>query len=85
MSADEEHKSLPNELTPELNPEPTPDLTEDELLPTIALVRIPHPAIPELCQHGFEYVERWQWAWETERVETGQWFFAAEGEKGQEL
>lgn len=54
------------------------DLTEEELLPTISLIRIPHPAIPNLYQHGFEYVERWQWSWETECVETGRWFFASQ-------
>ena len=51
------------------------DLTEEPLLPTISLLTVPHPTIPNLYQRCFEYVERWQWSWETERVETGQWFF----------
>lgn len=52
-----------------------PDLTEDVLLPTIALLNVPHPTIPNLYQRCFEYVERGQWDWETELVETGRWFF----------
>ena len=51
------------------------DDLEDELLPTIALVHVPHPKIPNLFQCCFEYVERWQWSSEAELVETGRWFF----------
>ncbi len=56
------------------------DLTEDVLLPTIALLLVPHPTIPNLYQRCYEYVERGQWDWETERVETGCWFFEPETE-----
>ena len=51
------------------------DLTEDVLLPTIALLHVPHPTIPNLYQRCYEYVERGQWDWETELVETGRWFY----------
>ncbi len=51
------------------------DHLEDELLPTITLIQVPHPQIPDLFQYCFEYVERWQWSAETELVETGRWFF----------
>jgi hypothetical protein len=54
------------------------DWTEDALLPTISLINVSHPTIPNLYQRCFEYVERWQWSWETERVETGQWLFEPE-------
>ena len=49
------------------------DWTEDVLLPTISLINVPHPTIPNLYQLCYEYVERWQWDWETELVETGHW------------
>ena len=52
------------------------DWTEDVLLPTIALINVPHPTIPNLYQRCYEYVERGQWDWETELVETGRWFYA---------
>lgn len=48
----------------------------EELLPTISLINVPHPRIPNLFQRCFEYVEPWQWSPATERVETGHWFFA---------
>jgi len=51
------------------------DLTEDVLLPTIALINVPHTTIPNLYQRCFEYVERSQWDWETELVVTGRWFY----------
>ncbi len=51
------------------------DLTEDVLLPTIALINERHPTIPNLYQRCFEYVERGQWDWETELVATGRWFY----------
>ena len=54
------------------------DPTEEALLPTISLIHVPHPRIANLYQRCFEYVERWQWSGETERVETGDWFFASE-------
>ena len=54
------------------------DRTEEELLPTISLINVPHPTVQDLYQRCFEYVERWQWSGETERVETGEWFFASE-------
>jgi hypothetical protein len=44
-------------------------------LPTISLVRVPHPRIAHLYQRCFEYVEPWQWSPVTELVETGVWFF----------
>ena len=60
------------------------DRTEEELLPTISLINVPHPVIPGFYQRCFEYVERWQWSAETERVETGHWFFAPEAEPKEE-
>jgi hypothetical protein len=48
----------------------------DDRLPTISLVRKPHPTIANLFQHCFEYVEPWSWSVEAERVETGKWFVA---------
>ena len=56
------------------------DWTEDVLLPTISLINVPHPTIPNLYQRCYEYVERWQWDWQTELVETGRWFFAGSDE-----
>ena len=58
----------------------------DDPLPTIALVQEPHPTIANLYQHCFEYVEPWSWSVETERVETGKWFFSRpeESEKASE-
>ena len=50
------------------------DWTEDALLPTIALIDVPHPTIPNLYERCYEYVERGQWDWETELVGTGRWF-----------
>ena len=50
--------------------------TEDDRLPTISLVRMPHPTIANLFQHCFEYVDPWSWSVEAERVETGKWFVA---------
>ena len=50
------------------------DWTEEALLPTIALINVPHPTIPHLYQRCYEYVERGQWDWETELVDTGRWF-----------
>ena len=47
----------------------------DHRLPTIALIHVPHPTIPNLYQCCYEYVEPWQWSPETELVETGRWFF----------
>lgn len=54
------------------------DWTEEALLPTLSLLNVPHPTIPNFYQRCFEYVERGQWSSETERVETGQWFFKPE-------
>ena len=51
------------------------DLTEDVLLPTIALINVRHATIPNLYQRCFEFVDRAQWDWETELVETGRWFY----------
>ena len=48
----------------------------DHYLPTISLVHVPHPKIPNLYQRCFEYLEPWQWSPVTELVETGQWFFS---------
>jgi len=58
------------------------DPTEDILLPTVSLIHVPHPTIPNLYQRCFEYVERGQWDWETELVETGRWFYTREPEGG---
>ncbi|MBI3934794.1 MAG: hypothetical protein HY316_08875 [Acidobacteria bacterium] len=52
----------------------------DQYLPTISLIHVPHPKIPNLYQRCFEYLEPWQWSPVTELVETGQWFFAASPE-----
>src|SRR5262249_40508187 len=49
---------------------------EDQLLPTICLVQVRHPAIPGLYQRCFQYVEPWQWSPSTELVETGMYLFA---------
>jgi hypothetical protein len=51
---------------------------DEELLPTISLVHIPHGKIRNLYQCCFEYIEPWQWSAEAERVETGRWFFGSE-------
>ena len=51
------------------------DLTEDVLLPTIALINVRHATIPNLYQRCFEFVDRAQWDWETELVGTGRWFY----------
>lgn len=59
------------------------DRTEEELLPTISLIHVPHPSIANLYQRCFEYVERWQWSGEAERVETGDWFFASQADERQ--
>ncbi|MBI2819718.1 MAG: hypothetical protein HYX73_07045 [Acidobacteria bacterium] len=48
---------------------------DDHYLPTISLIHIPHPKIPNLYQGCFEYMEPWQWSPVTELVVTGQWFF----------
>ena len=61
------------------------DRTEEELLPTISLINVPHPRIANLYQRCFEYVERWQWSGESELVETGDCFFASEGRGPQSL
>ncbi|OFW02991.1 MAG: hypothetical protein A3H94_03520 [Acidobacteria bacterium RIFCSPLOWO2_02_FULL_60_20] len=50
---------------------------DDHFLPTISLIHLPHPKIPNLYQRCFEYNEPWQWSPVTELVETGQWFFAS--------
>lgn len=50
---------------------------EEELLPTISLVHVPHAKIPNLYHCCYEYVEPWQWSSEAELVETGRWFFGA--------
>ena len=52
------------------------DHADDQSLPTISLIHVPHPKIPNLYQRCFEYLEPWQWSPVTELVETGQWFFA---------
>jgi len=44
----------------------------------VCLSLVTHHYVTALYQRCFEYVERWQWSWETERVETGHWFFASE-------
>jgi len=51
------------------------DPLQDELLPTICLLQVPHETIPNLYQYCYEYVERWQWSPKAELVETGRWFF----------
>jgi hypothetical protein len=48
---------------------------DEELLPTISLVHVPHEKIPRLYQCCYEYVEPWQWSSQAELVETGRWFF----------
>jgi hypothetical protein len=53
--------------------------TEEALLPTIALINLPHPTIPNLYQRCYEYVERGQWDWETEVVQTGEWLNGSDG------
>ena len=70
-----------------MQPDERPDKRQDERdnpvgqqesdtrLPTISLVRVPHPRIAHLYQRCFEYVEPWQWSPVTELVETGVWFF----------
>ena len=57
-------------------PRPSDEFLEDELLPTIALVYVPHESVPNFYQRCYEYVEPWQWSLEAERVETGVWVFA---------
>lgn len=52
------------------------DDRDEEHLPRIALVNVPHPQFPHLYQRCFEYREPWQWSPEVELVETGHWFFA---------
>jgi hypothetical protein len=47
----------------------------DHYLPTIAITCVPHPNIPNLLQHCFEYLEPWEWSPVTELVETGRWFY----------
>ncbi len=47
----------------------------EELLPTISLIHVPHAKIPNLFQCCYEYVDPWEWSRETELVETGRWFF----------
>ena len=58
------------------------DYTEDVLLPTISLINVPHPTIPRLYQRCYEYVERGQWDWQTELVETGRWYYKPEPDGG---
>ena len=55
---------------------PSDEFLEDELLPTIALVYVPHESVPNFYQRCYEYVEPWQWSSEAERIETGIWVFA---------
>lgn len=55
---------------------PLPEDDSDDRLPTISLVRKPHPTIPNLFQHCFEYVEPRSWSVGAERVETGKWFIS---------
>ena len=58
------------------------DRTQNEdLLPTISLICIPHATIPNLYQYCYEYVEPWQWSPGTELVETGCWFFEPAGDE----
>ena len=52
------------------------DDLDEELRPTISLINVPHPRIPNLYQRCYEYVEPWQWSAEAELVQTGHWFFA---------
>jgi len=47
----------------------------DHYLPTISLIHLPHPKIPNLYQRCFEYAEPWDWSPVTELVETGEWFY----------
>ncbi len=59
---------------------PEPEVADDDdHLPTISLLRVPHPTIANLYQYCFEYLEPWSWSVEAERVETGKWFFARPG------
>jgi hypothetical protein len=62
-------------MRPDREPSRREDARDDTQLPTISLVRVPHPRIAYLYQRCFEYVEPWQWAPVTELVETGVWFF----------
>ena len=55
---------------------PSGEFLEDSLLPTIALVYVPHESIPNFYQRCDEYVEPWPWSSAAERVETGLWVFA---------
>ena len=55
---------------------PFDEFLENTLLPTIALVYLPHESIPDFYQLCYEYVEPSQWSSEAERVETGVWVFA---------
>ncbi|MBI2815530.1 MAG: hypothetical protein HYX72_01180 [Acidobacteria bacterium] len=48
---------------------------DEEMLPTIALIHVPHAKIPNLFQCCYEYVDPWDWSRQTELVETGRWFF----------
>jgi len=48
---------------------------DQEMLPTIALIHVPHSRIPNLFQCCYEYVDPWDWSGQTELVETGRWFF----------
>jgi len=50
---------------------------DQELLPTISLIPVPHPKIPNLYQYCYEYVEPWQWSSGAELVETGRWYFGS--------
>ncbi|MBI4465528.1 MAG: hypothetical protein HY647_12555 [Acidobacteria bacterium] len=58
-----------------------PSDSVEERLPTIALVNLPHPQIPDLYQRCYAYVEPWQWSPEVELVETGQWLVGPESEE----
>ena len=60
---------------------PQGEETGEHCLPTISLIHLPHPKIPNLYQCCFEYIEPWQWSPVTELVETGRWFFASKPEE----
>ena len=74
MSEEEKYDRYRDESAPDREAEARSNEPEEVLLPTISLVHVPHPKIPNLYQCCYEYVEPWQWSSETELVETGRWF-----------
>ena len=79
MSREEQKPRIDRSKAEDLSGEPPgePRERDGELLPTIALIHVPHPQIPNLFQCCYEYVEPWQWSAGAEMVETGRWFYGA--------